>query len=207
MCLQSGHTVRGENDLGELAWIISFILADGTLTLKGFRIQISEKNEKMCKIIMKKFKKIFKKDLKLIKRINTNILQLKSKEIFIQLTKLGVEIGEKSHKVRIPKWILTHKSLLREFIGAWFDAEGTVKVRKFGKRRLLRLVMASKSEKLIRELSIVLKKKFGICTWKWKEKDGIWRIEIKNSHIKNFLKEIPSRHPSKIQKIKEFFIS
>ena len=87
MGLHTDQTVRDENDLGELAWIVSVILADGTLTRNGFRIQIAEKDEKMAKIIQQIFWKVFNKNLKIIKRNNSNVLQIKSKEVFNKVNK------------------------------------------------------------------------------------------------------------------------
>ena len=200
----------------DLAYIHALICGDGTLVRNGYRIQISDKNLEMHERIIKpKFKRLFGIEIRIVKKGNGWVSEIKSKNLFAYLSdQLKIPIGEKSHRVTVPNQLFNVAiSVQKSYFQGWMDAEGSVRSRKYKTVITPKIEFATKSKNvfngLIRILDL-LGKNYGVQlrVWTWKDKKEIFRFELAGPQVViNYSKFVGFQHPHKKEKIRKLLIN
>ncbi len=117
----------------DLSFLSGIIIGDGHLTKDGrFRITIEMANRGLMKLVMLKFNKTFKLDLKLKKKLDTREnrkirwkIEFDNKAVWTLFNKIfEIPCGKKSDKVKIPDYIKKNMGCLKFFLSGLFLADG-----------------------------------------------------------------------------------
>ena len=196
----------------DLAYVHALVCGDGTLVRNGYRIQISDKNLEMHeKIIKPKFKRLFGIEMRIVKKGNGWVSEIKSKNLFAYLSdQLKIPIGEKSHLITVPDRVFEMPvSVQKSCFQGWMDAEGSVRSRKYKTVTTPKIEFATKSKSVFNSLIRILDllgKHYGVHlrVWTWKDKKGIFRFELAGPRaVINYSKFVGFQHSHKKEKIEK----
>ena len=203
---------------GDLAYFCGVLAGDGSI---GYR----EKKKEYCikcvgnpkdeqeyyNILIKDtIKKLFNLDIKpkFHDKKTTYGFSLYSKSVLRYLTEfIGLPLGKKYDKLRIPKIFMNNKELVNSFISGVADTDFHLAIKK-GYYPVIK--GTSKSKKFIEEIKKFLEKEgFKVCMYERKQFDervnkNIVTHDIELSGYKQFIKwmnEIGLKHPKNKEKI------
>ncbi len=193
----------------ELAFLLGSLVSEGSFHQKQilFNNQDMEFYEKVKSIIIKQFKgaKLYERNIK----GNCKELSIYHQKAVQFLINLGLK-ETKSDKKEIPLTILlSEKSVVREFLIALFEGDGSV-CHKTDKRHggsSIELTYVSKSRELIRQLKVLLLQ-FGVATTKpyLDKRNNCYKLIISGyESISNFSENIgffSNRKNSELSKVK-----
>lgn len=198
-CLQRqmfsiSQKVELPNDIDEdIAYLMGLIISEGNMKERG--ITFTNQNNELLMEVQRIYREKFDKTVKISNKSDnpkTKVIQMYSTTILDFMNQAGVE-NLFSNKKEIPWSILqSPKSVVSAFIAGVFDGDGCVYYNGKSSRQI---IFTSKSEKLIRQLSIILLN-YGIyCDFSVNKKDrydDCYQIRICRAKcIKIFEKEIP----------------
>lgn len=150
----------------DLAYFCGVLAGDGSIRFQKEKMlyQIKcvgnpkDEQEFYNEIIKPIIKKLFNLDItpRLYDSNTTYGFVLNSKSVVRYLTEfIGLPLGKKYDKLKVPPIFLDDNKLLGEFIAGLFDTDGSF---SFGKRNYPRITLAAKSEKFIDQVLYLLKK-------------------------------------------------
>ena len=182
----------------ELAEEIGIHLGDGCLSKNRnyFSVKTNKKEGDYMLYLFRLYKKLYNLNLKLMRLPSVVGFEVYSKAFCEFKNKvLGLPYGEKIHKIEVPKAILDtkNKEVYYALIRGLFDTDGCVCIVKRNNKDYPIIALGIKSEKLILQISEMLKK-LGYLSFHNKQYialNGIvmfkkWAKEIGSNNSKNF---------------------
>ncbi len=182
----------------ELAEEIGVHLGDGCLSRNRnyFSVKTSKKEEEYMKYLFKLYKNLYNLDLKMMRLPSVVGFEIYSKALCEFKNKvLGLPYGEKVHRIELPKAVLDtrNKEIYYALIRGLFDTDGCICIVKRNNKDYPVIALSIKSEKLILQVSEILKK-LGYLPFHNKNSvalNGVvmfnkWAKEIGSSNSKNF---------------------
>jgi intein/homing endonuclease len=137
------------------------------------------------------------------KKMNSYLLRVRSKEIFLFMNKfLEIPIGPKN-SLSIPSFITKEKSLSLAFIRGLFDTDGCIIVQRDKTYRYVLVKISTKCEEFAKEISnLLLDLKFSnyICKSKTKY-DIVIRSKV---CVENFFNEVKPNNLKKVNAYKKY---
>ncbi len=160
--------VKNDSESLRIARLLGFILADGTMQARKGRfkdgrgkwyngtkrrVRIINASEDVLKTSKQDLEKEFNITAKRYKKSKENcyVIETKQGKVLRKLNKLGIPLGLKSHKIRVPKVVFESSNKFKaNFLKALFSCDGYV--NKDGKH----IVYYSKSRRFLEDLNLVL---------------------------------------------------
>jgi len=188
----------------DIAYLLGSLVSEGTNLTRGF--QFTNQNDVYLELIKSIIESTFNKKVEIEPRENSDTKDIKvhSTPIIDFLYQAGLNKGKSKDK-EIPWSILqSPKNIVSHFIAGLFDGDGCIYYNGKYQRQL---IFTSKSEKLIRQLVIVLLN-YGIYgSFSINKKEGYedcYQLKIsKGKCLKIFYKEILFTDSKKIKLLKE----
>lgn len=152
----------------DLSYLIGLIIGDGGLSIDALNKNTTGRGGRITYtsgdfVLFEKFKEIFRREFKFNHKItevkkSNNCQHLAIDNITIKrfFNNLGLKNVIANYK-RIPSSIL--KTSIKnqwQFISGFFDTDGTIRVRNFGKYKSIEILFYSSSRKLLQDLQAVL---------------------------------------------------
>jgi intein/homing endonuclease len=183
-CIYSG--TKSKTNLGK----------DYKITIEVIDLDFLKKVESLTKEIIKTKSTIVKRKKLRANQKQLYYFQFRNKSFYYFLTKdLEIPSGKKSGIVSIPQKILSNKNLQMSFISGLFDTDGGKRGKTIG--------FTSKSQKLIQEVSSILKQRhIGHFLESWKHKaysSNYYGLKISRKDSDKFLKGLQLQSASKRQ--------
>jgi replicative DNA helicase Mcm len=199
----------------DLLYVAGLLAGDGDLRAnnKTISIRLSGKTKELHKI----FREVLTKQFNLKYNITKGTEQrpeatrTNSKILGEILFSLGLIISPKSANIQMSNELLHFSNkLLSNYLAGLFDADGSINKRNTKGSNTIDLTTCS--EQLAKQTQLVLlrydihsqiRRREASTNEKVKGKHPKWVLEIRGiNNIKNFIKNIPLRHPEKKQKLK-----
>ncbi|MBU2576681.1 MAG: DUF87 domain-containing protein [Nanoarchaeota archaeon] len=160
--------IKKDEESLRIARLLGFILSDGTINIRkgrfkdgrgawynGTRARIRINNA--CDEVLNLAKEDFEKEFNIVAKryerndCNCEIVETKHQKVVNKFVGLGVPVGLKSHKIRIPEVVFKSSNKFKmEFISALFDCNG------FICKNSHTIDYSSKSRKFLEDLQILL---------------------------------------------------
>jgi len=160
--------IKKDEESLRIARLLGFILADGTINIRkgrfkdgrgawynGTKARIRINNA--CDEVLVLAKEDFEKEFDIIAKryerndCNCEIVETKHQKVVNKFVKLGVPVGLKSHKIRVPQIVFESSNKFKvEFISALFDCDGSIS------KNSNTIDYSSKSRKFLEDLQILL---------------------------------------------------
>lgn len=186
----------------EIAYLAGLVCGDGNLLLtkKGeYRITIFNKERAILKKALKILKENFNYSCEIRKSNKCLCIKIGSKVIFSFFNKImNIESGKKINIV-IPKKIKENRKLVRSFIAGFFDAEGSIGLKK--NNITCQIMIYQKQKQILEEIRDELIKD-GIKMKLFKKAGNCWVLYGNKDSLRPFFKKIKFSHPKKISKLK-----
>lgn len=197
-----GVQVRLPTEIDEgLAYLCGLICGDGNLHIskkRDYIISVNNIEKALLEETVRLLEKNFNYSAKIEKGHHCLRVHALSEVIHSFLNKiLDIENGRKQHIV-IPSKIKKQRSLVRAFIAGFFDAEGSVALKK--NRMTCQISLSQKQKGILEEIRIELQKD-GIPTKFAKSNDCYWYLYGNKASLAPFLEKIPFIHPKKREKL------
>ena len=186
----------------ELAEEVGVHLGDGCLSKNRnyFSVKTNKKEEDYMSYLFSLYKKLYNLDLKLMRLPSVVGFEVYSKGLCEFKNKvLGLPFGEKIHKIEVPQKILDtkNKEIYYAVIKGLFDTDGCICIVKRNNKDYPIISLGIKSEKLILQVSEMLKK-LGYLPFHNKQYIALNGIVM----FKKWVKEIGSNNSKNFDKLK-----
>ena len=123
--------INGYTD--ELAEFIGIMCGDGHVSDEQVFVFLGNKSDDYGDYVRSLFKKVFKYELKAIKRDNKYlVLYAGFRELVKFLMEMGFVKNKVKEQIRVPRWIFTNKNFMDAFIRGFFDTDGSVYKLRWG---------------------------------------------------------------------------